>query len=197
MNGEYELYLEADDLMAIHQTEDTVIYSGDKDLRQVPGAHLNAKTFLMENVSELGAVWTEEAAGAKPDKILFNGFKGFMFQCLTGDSTDSILGCGVRTKQRYKSGKNKGEVYLKRSGIGPKEAKSLLHNCPQTKQGFFHVVKREYQKLYSDCNAMKMLEKEANLLYMVNEYNPETHLAKRWTYDERDEYLNIRTGEIL
>jgi len=197
MNAEYELYLEADDLMAIHQTEDTVIYSGDKDLRQVPGAHLNANTFQMEHVSELGAVWTEEAAGAKPDKIKFNGYKGFMFQCLTGDSTDSILGCGVRKRLTYKSGPQKGDMYLKRLGIGPKAAMQLLKGCPQTKQSFFHVVKREFQKLYSEGSAMREFEKEANLLYMVRDYDPETKLAKRWTYDEREEHLNITTGEIL
>lgn len=73
--------LEADDLLCMLQDEDTLIYSYDKDLLQIPGMHWDIKKKEFINVSN------EDAA-------LF-----LMRQMLTGDSVDNISGlkgCGPK-----------------------------------------------------------------------------------------------------
>ena len=68
--------MEADDALGIEQTEDTVICSVDKDLDMIPGKHFNElkPTRGIYEISELDAL------------------RNFYGQCLTGDSTDNILG---------------------------------------------------------------------------------------------------------
>lgn len=184
LGAEYVPYLEADDLMSIHQNQNTVIYSWDKDLRQVPGWHLTDKTFKLEEVTELGKVWKHGS------KILFNGYKGLMFQCLTGDTTDSILGCGVNLpNSKTKSG-------FKRKGIGPKEAMGILNSCIQTKESFTDAVLNKYREIHG-MKAKEAMEKECNLLFMIKEFDKDTNLAKRWVLGKREEYMNITTGEII
>jgi len=72
--------LEADDVMGIMQTalkDETVIVSGDKDMRQIPGLHLDL----------LNAYLGVETVGAFEADYLF------MLQTLTGDTTDNYTGC--------------------------------------------------------------------------------------------------------
>ena len=65
---------EADDALGIHQTEETVIYTIDKDLLMIPGHHFNFVKKEYKEVSEL------------------DGFKAFYRQMLIGDSSDNIFG---------------------------------------------------------------------------------------------------------
>lgn len=178
-------YLEADDLLAIHQTDSTVIWSLDKDLRQVPGMHLDDETQEVVIVDEVGLV---EKRGKK---VYFNGLVGFYLQLLMGDSTDHIVGCGKRLPAVYKSGARKGEEYVKRSGVGPMAALKLLEGLspPEAKK----QVARAYRAEFG--NAWKyMMETQANLLWMSREYVGDC--VKMWTFDDRDQYLNIKTGLI-
>lgn len=67
---------EADDLLGINQTEDSVLCSIDKDLDQIPGWHYNFVTLLKYRLSPLEAM------------------RSFYSQCLIGDKhTDNIEGC--------------------------------------------------------------------------------------------------------
>ena len=85
--------LEADDVLGILATrhpEKTVIWSGDKDLKQIPGAHLDNDGNLY-NVS------------------LIDADVYFYRQALTGDSTDGYPGCpGVGPKTAEKLIPTKG-----------------------------------------------------------------------------------------
>lgn len=65
---------EADDMMGAHQTENTIICTIDKDLKQIPGSHYN---FVKR---EKFTVSREEA-----DRF-------FYYQLLVGDPTDNIKG---------------------------------------------------------------------------------------------------------
>lgn len=65
---------EADDALAMYQTEDTVCVSIDKDLLQIPGAHYNFVKQEWQYVEE------------------FEGLVWFYRQVLMGDSTDNIPG---------------------------------------------------------------------------------------------------------
>tara|TARA_R100000544_G_scaffold37191_1_gene27735 strand:- start:1402 stop:2295 length:894 start_codon:yes stop_codon:yes gene_type:complete len=178
-------YLEADDLLGIHQTEDTVIWSLDKDLRQVPGAHLDDESMEVVTVDDVGLI---EKRGKK---VYFNGLIGFYLQLLTGDSTDWIVGCGKRVWGEWKSGKKKGEPRLAREGVGPMAALKLLEGRSPP-EALKQVARAYYAEFGDDWKSM--METQANLLYMSREYVGDQ--VKMWTFDNRDQYLNIKTGKI-
>ena len=83
LNAEYAPdTLEADDALAINQTEDTIICTLDKDLLQVPGKHFS---------------WEINGKGwSRPDTFLeqteIEGLRLFYKQCLKGDSSDNVRG---------------------------------------------------------------------------------------------------------
>jgi len=74
--------LEADDEMAIYQTDDTIIVSLDKDLLQVPGKHFSWEIS--------GKNWN------RPDKFFtqteLGGIRLFYEQFIKGDTSDNIIG---------------------------------------------------------------------------------------------------------
>lgn len=67
---------EADDELAIAQSEETIICSIDKDLKQCAGRHYNWRKNEFDFVDPV------------------DGLRLFYRQCLTGDSTDGIPGVG-------------------------------------------------------------------------------------------------------
>lgn len=73
-NAVFQSKLEADDLLGINQSNETIICSIDKDLLQVPGQHYN---FVKKEFTTV----TEQLG-------LFN----FYYQLLVGDRTDNISG---------------------------------------------------------------------------------------------------------
>ena len=81
-NAEAEYQLEADDLLGINQTPDSVICSLDKDLLQIPGNH-----FQWE-------IRTNKYT--KPEKFItqteIEGLRHFYEQCIKGDTSDNIKG---------------------------------------------------------------------------------------------------------
>lgn len=105
--------LEADDLLGIMQTtspDETIIWSLDKDLKQIPGFHLSHDEVI--EITEDEAHWFH------------------MYQTLVGDTADGYPGCpgvGDQTARRaldgclkvvpvpheLKSGKNKGQLVLR------------------------------------------------------------------------------------
>jgi len=66
--------MEADDLLGINQTKDTIICTIDKDLRQVPGQHYN---FVKDEIFTVN---------------LQEGLLWFYTQMLTGDASDNVSG---------------------------------------------------------------------------------------------------------
>jgi 5'-3' exonuclease len=74
--------IEADDALAMNQTEDTVICSIDKDLLQVPGRHYNWTTKDEKGVQ----------VGSKRRISERHGLERLWAQVLTGDKTDNIPG---------------------------------------------------------------------------------------------------------
>ena len=193
-------FMEADDLLGILQRDNTVIWSSDKDLRQIAGKHLKESAdpedpkksvYELITITEMGELYEYSyvtEAGNKKDKTYFSGARGFYYQMLIGDSTDNILGCAERVPAM-----RKGKKILKRKGVGNKMALKLLARC-KTVEDLKNVVGREYYKLRpNDWQAY--WETQANLLFMVRE--ADGNIIKRWTYDDRDEYMNVVTGEIF
>jgi DNA polymerase-1 len=66
--------IEADDALGIHQTDDTIICSIDKDLKQIPGRHYN---FVKDEHTTVSVL---------------EGIQFFYKQMMIGDTTDNIFG---------------------------------------------------------------------------------------------------------
>lgn len=197
LNTHYVQWMEADDLLGTHQTKDTVIWSLDKDLRQVPGDHLDDETRKVVTITKNGSlakkVILKPDGKVKKTKYHFTGDIGLYFQMLTGDSTDWIIGCGVRIKKTYKSGAKKGQEYLARDGVGPGAAYDILTKAGSIEAALKAVI-HQYALVHKD-DWQEHLETQANLLFMVREHKGQ--VIKRWTYDGRDEFMNIFTGELV
>ena len=80
--------MEADDYLAIDQTEDSIICTIDKDLLQVPGKHYNFVKKEFRTIED------------------FEGLVQFYTQFLVGDKADNIIGID-------RMGPIKSEAYLK------------------------------------------------------------------------------------
>ena len=193
LNSVYQDQLEADDLLGIYQKDDTVIWSIDKDLRQIPGKHLDDKTRKVIEVSEFGLL---KDLG---DEVYFNGLAGFYFQCLTGDNVDYIVGCGLRVRKIYgPKAKKAGQSYTKRSGVGPKAAVEILISAALGRgdpaENMLAAVIDSYKEVFG-AEWQESLETQANLLFMVREKHDK--VIRRWTYDGRPEYFDLEKGVVL
>ncbi|MHA1138610.1 MAG: hypothetical protein ACTSSE_19205 [Candidatus Thorarchaeota archaeon] len=178
--------MEADDLLGIHMTEDSVLWSLDKDLRQIPGKHLDDATRQVVTVTEYG---TLKDLGKK---AYFDGMIGFYYQLLIGDGTDWIVGCGERLPAP------KTKMGTKRKGIGHKAACQIILKAAMTDVNNIEPVRNavyaEYQKLHGKY-WKHFIEVQAQLLWMVREQKGE-HI-KMWTYDDRDAWFDLGTGLFL
>ncbi len=203
LNTHYHLKLEADDLLGIYMNSNSILWSLDKDLRQIPGMHLDDATQKVVNISEEGTLRLDKKvskAGKVTNKVYFDGTIGFYYQLLIGDDTDYIVGCGKRIPTVYKSGAKKGEKYLKRKGVGPMEAVKILTTAAINKgnnsllESALHAVSMQYKSRFGK-GWKEAIETQANLLFMVRELDGE--VIKRWTCDGRDEYFDLIKGVII
>jgi 5'-3' exonuclease len=117
LNAELALpTLEADDMLGIYQTDETIICSLDKDLLQVAGNH-----FQWEIQGG-----TAEKRWIKPDTFLtqteLEGTRLFYEQCLKGDTSDNVKGI---------------------AGIGEAKARKMLALC-ESEQEMFDIVVQAY-----------------------------------------------------
>ena len=183
-------------MLGTHQTETSVIWSLDKDLRQIPGYHLDDATQKVIEVTEVGRL---EDRGKK---VYFDGTIGFYYQLLIGDNTDHIVGCGKRVEKVYKSGEKKGQTYTARVGVGSKAALKLIMSAVMSCRGQLDLmlpvvldsIIKEYASRFGD-GWQEMLETQANLLYMVRYQDGE--IIRRWTFDGREEYFDLVKGVII
>lgn len=86
---------EADDGMAAAAYSDpvnTIICSADKDLRMVPGLHLDMQSLQVYNVDpkSYGSIYIDDTKSSK--KLLGVGPAFFFAQCVMGDGADNIKG---------------------------------------------------------------------------------------------------------
>ena len=140
--------LEADDLFHINSVrlgdENVAILTQDKDMRMVPGWHLNWDTHALVRVHP--DTWTFEADGKT------FGRKWFWLQMLHGDTADNVPGL-----PKYRDGE-------KLKLCGEVTAGKLLASAQNNGQAF-DTVARLYGGLYGEDWRVPMLE-QACLLWM-------------------------------
>lgn len=160
---------EADDHMAAEQDVDegsTCIGSRDKDLRGRSGWHYSWP--VGERCAEKPLQWIDYVEAER----------WFYTQCLTGDSTDNILGCATREPTKTGS--------LRRKGVGPKKAAELLMSA-ETEQELFNIVAAQYQAQFGE-GWEEYLKENGTLLYMSWELIPWEELEN--TKELFRKYLN-------
>lgn len=144
--------MEADDLMAMCQTENTVICTRDKDLRQVPGWHYgwelgSQPEFKLQYVDEIGEIElvtkTNSEGKVKSREIKGTGLKFFYAQLIVGDTVDNIPGLPK---------------------AGPVLAYQLLVDTI-TEGEMFSAVREAYRRYYGDEADERLLE-QGQLLWM-------------------------------
>lgn len=111
--------IEADDILGLNQTDDTIIVSHDKDLWMVPGRHYSFTLDREFTVTDPGKLLLR-----KDNKLFGFGFKWFCAQLLLGDQSDNIQ--GIR-------------------GIGPVKAFKLLDD-KSTYKDMWDVILKAYEK---------------------------------------------------
>lgn len=138
---------EADDALAMHQTDNTIICSRDKDLRQVPGNHYSWECGKQGEigpyvVDELGEWWTEKL----PNELKGTGYRFFAAQCLMGDKVDNIPGL---------------------PGWGPVKTYEYLKDISSPEE-LIKAVLEAYKDRYLDTALAELeLEEQAQLVWMV------------------------------
>ena len=175
-DGELEDGLEADDLMCLAQRYDdtTVICTIDKDMLQARGWHYRWETVhsgeklqKVEGIDEVTCVIKQDSKGRNTKKIGGVGLKFFCLQLLTGDPVDGITGCATMTEKTRKTGKNAGEKYMSRDGVGPVEAYDTLASATTYSESLRRVIDL-YKKEFGDEWEHHLL-RQGRVLYMVKQ----------------------------
>lgn len=178
--------------------DEVVIASLDKDLRQLGKSSptgdgptithyqwerasqcIGEKSVTVCGLGELRLI-TKQTVKSKKTEVKGEGPIFFLWQLLTGDGTDGVIGCGVRELKIYKSGAKCGQEYYKRCGIGAVEAYELLKNCKTYAEGL-KVVITEYIFRFAD-GWKKELLRNGRLLYMAHHVD-DGGLVRLWHYD--------------
>lgn len=176
--------------------DEVIIASLDKDLRQLgrmggkgpiirhyqwerESAGIGEKLITVENFGELNLI-IKQSGKTKKKEVKGNGPKFFLWQLLVGDSTDGVLGCGIREERIYKSGSKCGQSYMKRIGIGAVEAFELLDKAASYHEGL-KIVATQYILRFADAWEEELL-KNGRLLYMAHHID-EGHFVRLWHYD--------------
>lgn len=161
MHVEFTAIAEADDLFARYALThpDCVIYTQDKDMRMVPGWHLDWLTHLMFKLgTEFRAVHNEKVWGRA----------WFWQQMLHGDGVDYIPGLPWYTDGSItKSGPNKGKLAHIRVGEHAQIVKKDLAKV-ESDMGAILLLQQTYRTCYEDRWLVEMLE-QGILLWMRND----------------------------
>lgn len=132
--------LEADDALAMYQTDDTIATHIDKDISMVPGKHLDwVRMEFYDSPQGLGTLELNEKR-----KVIGRGLKFFYHQLLTGDATDNIPGV---------------------KGFGPISAFKVLDEC-LTEEECRTIVNSIYLAKFGEGYESRLAE-VADLLWMV------------------------------
>lgn len=183
--------------------EGTEIYvcSLDKDLKQIPSINYRwetpSKGEKKEVVSGFGSIKLIINSTGKTVKkdIKGVGTKFFLWQLLTGDNTDGVIGCGVKAKKVYQSGKKAGQEYEKREGVGAIEAYEILKSCTNYVDGLNKVIV-QYKRVFGRGWESALL-RAGRQLYMCNTII-DGNKAMMWSINGNNkEYFDLQNQELV
>ena len=159
--------------------DEVIIASLDKDLRQLSqfgdtgpvikhyqwereSQGIGEKVVTPKDYGELRCIIKNN--GKTKKEVKGDGPKFFLHQLLIGDSTDGVLGCGIRELKIYKSGAKCGQEYYKRDGVGAVESFELLDKTTTYLEGLKKVI-GAYIMRFGDDWEVELL-KNGRLVYM-------------------------------
>ena len=147
---------EADDLFGwySHTFTDVVIYTQDKDMRMLPGLHLDWVTNRVHKVEVVNGVVQDSVFNDKQ-----YGHKWFWLQMLHGDTADHIPGLPLA---RMKYGGGPIDCCLNLNKVGEAGAVKLLATAMD---GYANLVACAYASYYEDRWLVELME-QACLLWM-------------------------------
>ena len=192
--------------------DEVYIASLDKDLAQIGLTNINsgaAKIFhyrwekgevgekitQVSGFGELKCIIKQSSNGSKKKEVKGTGAKFFLWQLLTGDGTDGIIGCGIRETKMYKTGAKAGQEYLKRVGVGAVEAFELLNKVESYAEGL-GIVQAQYILRFGDGWAENLLT-NGRLLYMANMVDEGTQV-RMWHYNPKIvDRFDLKTKQII
>lgn len=169
-SGIAHLHQEADDGLAqanIADLDNSILVSRDKDLRMVPGWHMDEETgeMVFINPTDFGTIALDDSKSSK--KVVGYGPAFFWAQCLMGDTADNIQGLPAvsgycldkrkdvaawekRAKEYAEADdlgrKRTSALWLKTKACGAVMAYNLLKDVDNNRDAF-HVVKELFQNL--------------------------------------------------
>lgn len=193
--------------LTLDDYDEVWVASLDKDLKQIggrPGAPVvkhyrwetqstGEKIEIVSGFGELKCI-IKDNGKVKKKEIKGNGPKFFLWQCLTGDSTDGVMGCGVSETKMYKTGAKAGEEYQKRVGVGAVEAFELLDKIDNYADGL-KAVATQYLLRFGDGWQEELLT-NGRLLYMSNTV-AEGNKVRLWHYNNTVEYFDLNSKQIV
>ena len=150
---------EADDLFGLYaynNPDDVVIYTQDKDMRMLPGMHLDWVTHRMHKVHIDSQLYDPPRVVGSVFNEKQYGHEWFWSQMLHGDTADNIPGL-----PKYKTKDAKGNEVFK--PMGEVTAKKYLNDC--TLADLPEAVADLYRGYYGDRWLVEMME-QACLLWM-------------------------------
>lgn len=190
--------------------DEVVIASLDKDLRQVgkqgstgpkiihyawerESQGIGEKRIVVEGYGELNCIIKQGKTSTKKE-IKGVGPKFFLWQMLTGDGTDGVIGCGVREEKIYKSGAKCGQTYMKRDGVGAVAAFELLDKTTSYTEGLKAVI-AQYILRFGDGWEAELL-KTGRLVYM-NHMVDDGHFVRLWHYKGVIDRYDLKEHRIV
>lgn len=178
--------------------DEIIIASLDKDLRQVgrliPNGNgpkithyqweresqgIGEKKITVEGFGSLRCI-IKQSGKTKKKEIKGEGPKFFLWQLLTGDTTDGVMGCGIKVTKIRKTGKNAGEEYESRDGVGAVAAFEYLENAESYPQGL-QIVATQYLLRFGETWKEELV-KQGRLLYMAHHVD-DGRYVRLWHYD--------------
>ncbi|WJN64499.1 5'-3' exonuclease [Erwinia phage Papaline] len=183
------------------------VASLDKDLKQIGGREggpvikhyrwetgtTGEKIEIVSGFGELRCI-IKDNGKTKKKEIKGNGPKFFLWQCLTGDSTDGVMGCGISETKIFKSGAKCGQEYQKRVGVGAVEAFELLDKIDNYADGL-KAVATQYVMRFADGWQEQLLI-NGRLLYMSNTV-AEGNKVRLWHHKGVTEYFDLNSKQIV
>lgn len=190
--------------------DEIVVASLDKDLRQVgkltptgpkivhyqwerESQGIGEKRTVVEGYGELHCI-VKQSGKTKKKEIKGVGPKFFLWQMLTGDGTDGVIGCGVREEKIYMTGAKAGQKYMKRDGVGAVAAFEILDKTTTYAEGLKAVI-AQYIMRFADGWEEELL-KTGRLVYM-NHMVDDGHLVRLWHYKGVIDRYDLKEHRII